>query len=295
MAKWRLRIALLSIAVFGALLPGFMHGQQAASEKDHIPPGWYAYPSDKLENPDESSKQCFNISRNDWQVRGEGSEVRFEKRSRQTNAIVPSLPPLLNHENGMPGRTVSDGLRTAIHYREGWLLAYDGGEWGGGLWLTNDDGSQTKRILDSNVRAVVPVDTGILVLSGLAHMTMDYGNAFIFSNPNGLDIALQHAMRLDGMPSAPAKAPDGSVFFVTTYGLYKITNIGELQWLTYFPKWTRYQNPDSMAIALDGTIFIGMRMFVMKIRPDAGYGVEWLLPNECQKFERQQFDCACKP
>ena len=55
-------------------------------------------------------------------------------------------------------------------YAHGWVLAYDGGEWGGGLWLTNDDGSLTKRIVSDNVRAVVPIDGGILVLSGLAHL-----------------------------------------------------------------------------------------------------------------------------
>jgi hypothetical protein len=124
---------------------------------------------------------------------------------------------------------------------------------------------------------------------------MDLGDAFIFSNPNGLDISLQHQMQLDGEPSAPAKAPDGSVFFVTTYGLCRITRTGELQRLTHFPKWTRQQYPNSMAITPDGSIFIGMRMFVLKLLPDDGYGEEWLLPNECRKFALRQFDCVCKP
>src|ERR1700722_1866677 len=85
----------------------------------------------------------------------------------------------------MPGRTVSAGLRSAMHFKNGWLLAYDAGEWGGGLWLTNEDGSRTKRILNDNVRAVVPIDGGIVVLSGLAHMFINFGNAFIFSTRTG--------------------------------------------------------------------------------------------------------------
>jgi hypothetical protein len=291
----RSHIVLLSITALGALFPSAVCGQQGASGKDHIPPGWYVYPSDKLKNLDEPTERCFNFSQNDWQVKDDGSDVTFQKRSKQNNGVVPSLPPLLKHENGMPGRAASDGLRTAIHYGNGWLLAYDAGEFGGGLWLTNDDGSQTKRILDNNVRAVIPVDNGILVLSGLAHLTMDFGNAFIFSTPNGLDISLQHAIHLDGKPSAPAKAPDGSVFFVTTYGLCRITKTGELQRLIYFPKWAMYQYPNSMAITPDGTIFVGMRMFVLKLRPDDGYSAQWLLPNECQKFDLRQLDCVCKP
>jgi hypothetical protein len=294
-AKTKSHVVLLGISTLGALLPRAACGQQATSGRDHIPVGWYEYPSDKLENLDEASKQCFSFSRNDWHVMVDGSDVTFEKRLRQDNAAAPALPPLLKPENGMPGRNVSDGLRTAIHYRDGWLLAYDGGEWGGGLWLTNEDGSRTKRIVDSNVRAVVAIDSGILVLSGLAHLTMNFGNASIFSNPSGLDISLQHTTQLDGMPSAPTKAPDGSVLFVTTDGLYKVTKIGELQRLANLPKWTRHQSPDSMAIAANGTIFVGMRMFVLQIRPDAGYSFELLLPNECRRFELQQFDCVCKP
>ena len=183
-----------------------------------------------------------------------------------------------------------------MHFENSWLLAYDGGEWGGGLWLTNEDGGKTKRTVSDNVRAVVPIDGGILVLSGLAHMSIDFGNAFIFSNPDGLNISLQHFVHLDGEPSAYAKEPDGSILFVTTYGLCRITKSGELQRLTYFPKWKRQQYPNSMAISSDGSVFIAMRMFVLKLRSSArGYSEEWLLPNECRKFDLRQLDCVCKP
>jgi hypothetical protein len=183
-----------------------------------------------------------------------------------------------------------------MRFKNGWLLAYDAGEWGGGLWLTNEDGSKTKRILSDNVRAVIPTQGGILVLSGLTHMGIDFGNAFIFSNPDGLEIALQHAVHLDGEPSAPAMERDGSVLFVTTHGLWRITKSGELQRLTYFPIWMSSQYPDSMAITPDGTIFIAMRMFVLKLHASSsGYSQQWLLPNECQSFSLRQSDCVCHP
>jgi hypothetical protein len=296
-SRWKQCTVRLSVIAAAIVLSQIALAQQPASPTGSIPAGWYVYPDDKLKNLDETTLRSFNYSQNEWQVANEGDGINITKliRRKSGDQTIPSLPPLLKHENGMPGRAASDGLRTAIHYGNGWLLAYDAGEFGGGLWLTNDDGSQTKRILDNNVRAVIPVDNGILVLSGLAHRTMDFGNAFIFSTPNGLDISLQHAMHLDGKPSAPAKAPDGSVFFVTTYGLCRITKTGELQRLIYFPKWAMYQYPNSMAITPDGAIFIGMRMFVLKVRPDAEYSKEWLLPNECRKFELGRLDCVCKP
>jgi hypothetical protein len=71
----------------------------------------------------------------------------------------------------------------------------------GGLWITNDDGSEARRIVNSNVHAVVPIDGGILVLSGLAHLSLDSGKAFIFSNPTGVNIFLLHSANLDGEPA----------------------------------------------------------------------------------------------
>jgi len=287
-----------SVAVFCVLPPSVLFGQQATLPIEAVPDGWYVYPDSKLKNPDEATLRCFNYSRNEWQVSNDRGNIEIERRLEQASGVtsLPSLPPSLKLEQGMPGRTVTAGLRTAIRYQNGWLIAYDAGEWGGGLWLTNEDGSKTKRIIDSNVRAVMPFDDGILVLSGLAHMGTDFGNAFIFSNPNGLEMPLQRTMWLDGEPSAPAIASDGAVFFVTTYGLCKITRTGELQRLISFPKWTRQQYPNSMAISPDGTIFIGMRMFVLRLRATpAGYSEDWLLPNDCRKFELRGLDCVCEP
>jgi len=137
------------------------------------------YPESKLKNLDETTLRCFNYSHNEWQVTYEGNGVRITPRlspkGKDDFPSVPSCPPLLKHQEGMPGRTVSAGLRSAMHFKNGWLLAYDAGEWGGGLWLTNEDGSKTTRILNDNVRAVVPIDGGIVVLSGLAHMSIDFG------------------------------------------------------------------------------------------------------------------------
>lgn len=300
LSRWKKYALQFSITVATILLPQMVLGQQPASLAGNIPVGWYVYPAKKLKNLDETTLRCFNYSHNEWQVTNEGNGVKITELPRPKGKgdfpPVPSWPLLLKHEEGMPGRTVSAGLRSAMHFENAWLLAYDAGEWGGGLWLTNEDGSKTKRILSDNVRAMIPIDGDILVLSGLAHMSIDFGNAFIFSKPTGLNISLEHAVHLDGEPSAYANEPDGSILFVTTYGLCRITKSGELQRLTYFPKWTRPQYPNSMAISSDGSIFIAMRMFVLKLHSNSGtYAEEWLLPNDCRKFELRQFDCACKP
>jgi hypothetical protein len=275
-------------------MPILCQAQESAGASTRPPDGWFVYPESRLKTLDESTLRCFNYSRNEWRVTNQDGGVKITRRVEDT--AEETLPALLKLQPGMPGETVKAGLRSVLHLNGNWLLAYDGGEWGGGLWLTNEDGSQTKRILNDNVRQMVPMNDGVLVLSGLAHLSIEFGNVFIFSNPSGMNISLQHAAHLDGPPSAYAKEPDGSVLFVTTYGLWRFAKSGELQILTYFPKWTRQQYPNSMALASDGAIFIGMRMFVLVLRADAGhYKEEWLLPKECRSFYLRQLDCVCKP
>jgi hypothetical protein len=275
-----------------------LFGQQPPSDAGVIPDGWYVYTDKNLSHPDQYTRRCFNYSHNHWEVSSDGDAIRITKQARQKGEIqpLPPLPPRLKFERGMPGRTVDAGLRSATHFGNTWLIAYDAGEWGGGLWITNEDGSETKRIINENVHAVIPIEGGFLVLSGLAHLSGDFGNAFIFSNPEGLKIPLRRTLRLDGEPRTYAKEPDGSVLFVTTRGLSRITKSGELQSLSSFPDWTRYQYASSMAILSDGSIFVGMRMFVLKLRPiTGGYSQEWLLPTECRQFGLKEIDCICKP
>lgn len=283
------------LAALGAALASGVFGQSPSTE--HIPQGWYVYPNSKLKHADESTLGCFNFSRNEWYVSLEHNDVKITKRSERKSDI-PLLPPQLKLQPGMPGRTVNAGLSDSMHFASGWLLAYDAGEFGGGLWLTTEDGSETKLILSDNVRGLVPLDGGgVLVLSGLAHMSMDFGNEFIFSKPEGMNIPLQYAAHLDGAPRAFTKLADGSVLFVTTQSLNAITaKPRKSAELNYFPKWMRMLYPNSILALNDGTIFIGMRMFVLRLTPSpAGYNEDWLLPNSCRKFETRETVCVCKP
>ena len=261
--------------------------QQAGNTVQPAPKGWFVYPMKNVRDLDEQTRRCFNYSRNDWRVALEGNDVKIAKISR-SDAEQPVLPPLLKVEPEMRGR------RSVLKFSDSWLLGFDGGEFGGGLWISNADGSETKRISADNVKGMVPIGDGILVLSGLAHMTLDFGDALILSQPRGMTVALEHAIHLDGEPKAYAKDSDGSVFVVTTYNLSRIKETGELQQLVWLPGFMRFQYANSMVKADDGSIYIGMRMFVLRLL-SPGYTEEWLLPDECRKFYLRQTDCVCKP
>ncbi len=297
--SWRkfLTIQFPFVAV-GLVLPLALAAQYSVGAKRKAPDGWYVYPNEKLTDVSDSTTLCFNYSQNDWQVANERDGIAITRlpRTKHNDALAQQLPPLFTKQSGMPGNTKSAGLRDAMHFQNSWLIAYDAGEWGGGLWLTNEDGSEAKRIVKHNIRALVRVEDSILVLSGLSHTTMDFGNAFIFSEPDGLNISLRRTVKLDSVPSGHAMAPDGTVLFVSDRGLNSITKSGDLQQLVKLPKWTSQLYPNSIAISADRSVFIGMRMFVLRLTSNSGgYSQEWLLPNECRKFSVNQFDCVCKP
>jgi hypothetical protein len=280
-----LKIVLLAAAFLSASSLARQSGAAGA-----IPEGWYVYPEDMLKAWPKNStwNPCPRVSLTEWQVSSEANSVKIAELPSDRESISQReeklpLPPMLKHEKGMPGNSVRAGLTSVLHFKNNWLLAYDAGEWGGGLWLTNEDGSKTKRILRDNVRELIPINERVLVLSGLAHVTINFGNAFIFSNPDGMNISLQHAVHLDGEPSGYAREPDGSVLFLTPSGLCRITKSGELQRLRGFSNESPWAFTNSMVITSDGSIFIGTRMFVVRLRKDSDrYTEEWLLPKECR-------------
>ena len=178
---------LVSISVLSSPPSTAIRAKEATASVP-APDGWYVYPNAKLKNVDEMTQRCFNYSRDDWRVAIEGNRVQIAKHTELRTQTLP-LPLHLKPQPGMPGRTVDEGLRNAIHFESSWLLAYDGGEFGGGLWLTNEDGSVARLLVADNVRGLVRLDGRVVVLSGLAHLFTDFGNAFIFSVPHGLNVS----------------------------------------------------------------------------------------------------------
>jgi hypothetical protein len=302
MKTWKTASALSGMLLASALFPRESLGQEAASPSSAIPAGWYVYPESRLKKADEEMLHCFNISQNEWRVALAGDQLEIGKYAA-TPALTlekPDFPPNLLHQPGMPGREVSSGLRSSIHIGDRWLLAYDAGEFGGGLWLTNDDGSEVHRITTDNVNAMARTRTGIVVVTGLAHLSQEYGNLYFLSVPDGWKLNLQYSVHLEGATFASTTDSDQSVLFATRYGLHRIRESGLIEDVAFFTPWAWRQYPTSIAALKDGSIYVGMRMFVLKLHPiENGYSQEWLLPETCRKVifrpDSRNPRCECKP
>ena len=140
-----------------------------------------------------------------------------------------------------------------------------------------------------NVRGLIPTRRGIFVLSGAAHMHTDFGNVLMLSAPYDMHASFEWESSLIAAPQSFVKLADESILVADGYGIWKITSSGtkeNLVWLKSLRGYFHWIN--SIAETSDGTIYLGCRMIVVRLRP--GYSEEWLVPEKC----KSQNLCECR-
>jgi hypothetical protein len=257
-------------------------------QAQNLPSGWTPYPTPKSGS---ETLRCANYSiRREWRVslsNGalEIAAIPFERGGAQSQ-VFKKLPQGIQRVKGMVG------LQSTLKLQNGWLLGFDGGEFGGGLWFAGDDGA-TQMLSSENVHGFVETSQGILVLAGLAHLTLDSGKVFIVpysvNSPRDLKILVE----LDGAPQAFIKVSDDVMLVVTTQGISRISSSGAVEPLLHRDLGQLY--PNSIAATPDGTVYIGMRLFVVRLAPNAEkYLEQWMVPDSCTHFKIQGLDCVCE-
>ncbi len=147
-----------------------------------------------------------------------------------------------------PGRRVEDpipftippaddryGNRHVVQISSGWLVGFDAGEFGGGLWCyptASAEGARVRPSADApvhpqdyykadNVRGFGRVNGELVVLMGLDHMDGRSGRVFQVK-PVGPEIVLVPWAVLDGSPSAWA-VDERFLFVVTDSSVYSLS------------------------------------------------------------------------
>jgi hypothetical protein len=92
----------------------------------------------------------------------------------------------------------------------GRLVGSDEGEWGGKLVFTKSE--SVTRLLNVNVGGIFRIPHGIVVFTGLAHLTLNHGEIYeVKETPKG--IMTRRLFRLVGEPKDLVQQPDGAVRF----------------------------------------------------------------------------------
>jgi hypothetical protein len=256
-------------------------------ELAELPQGWELF---KGKRPTAEQLSCANYSIDrEWWVSTENGGPNFRKYNDEPQAQLSQLPSLVREYVLKNGRA-SSGFAGNIHvepYEKGWLIGSDAGEWGGKLQWVSEDASTRKDLLKDNIRGILRVGTKTFVLSGMAHLDVD--NGFLYEVVNG-EVRLVEDFKTQPQTFA-LEGPD-SVVIVFNNRLVRLLSTG----VTKTAKEITFNSlyPNSATIDRSGTIYVGMRLFVVRFVPDAsGYTEEWLVQRECQIFQQKNFDCLC--
>jgi ligand-binding sensor domain-containing protein len=228
---------------------------------------------------------CANYSSREWHVNAKSGTLQIS-----TSAVEerPELPPNFQSKVGGKGRTV------AAKTSDGWLIGFDAGEFGGGLWWASEDGLRKKKLSDENIHVILPRGDELLVFAGLAHMTLDEGRVYAYRTGGPSDQRLVALADLGSAPNAALIDKNGNVLIAAQTRVIAIDRSNHVRLL--------YQDSEMGAlytntIAEDpaGNVFVGMRFFVLRLRRSQNdvYTPEWYVPDRCTKRKVVRFDSVC--
>lgn len=245
-----------------------------------LPSGWSLVNTPTLDSP---MLQCANYSKQSWKVSSIKDAIGIE--DSQPLRLAQALPDNFKRTADMVGNS------SAVELTDGFLIGFDGGEFGGGLWRSQKDGSSVTKLLDAPVRSLMATSKGVLVFTGTAHMGLDNGQAWILRNI-AEDRQPALLLELDGAPQVLFHEGGDSVLVVTTHGVTRVTPEGRTEVLTKAPFQSLY--PASVAETSDHQIYVGMRMFVVQLSPNgSGYAQQWFVRSECRETRVDGHDCTC--
>jgi hypothetical protein len=188
---------------------------------------------------------------------------------------------------------------------DGWLVGFDAGEFGGGLWWFSPDGGRFARVRApenaaraddiykaENVRGLVQVGSDQLVLMGLDHMGGRSGRVFRASKRDGA-WKLDPRAVLDGSADAWAVLGD-RLLVLTDSGLWEVIAGTPARQVHRADTGGLY--PTSMVRAGDGAFYVGMRRYILRLEAAAGAWREtWLVASNCVRARVTNFTCECVP
>jgi len=262
-----------------------------------MPAGWVETTAPAKPSAANGGVSCANYSKNDWNVALRLGELSIFSpglpRSKNGTPPLAVLPPNFVITKEMIGR------RTVVRTRDGWLVGFDAGEFGGGLWWSSVDGSTTHRLSEKNVQAMVARDDEVLVLVGLAHMGANEGE--IESYQPSVSKAAEKSpgkfirlLDLGRAPNAATLRGDGSIILAAHDRVMELTPSNQLH--------TLYQHDampslyaTSVVTDAKGNIFVGMRFYVLRLqhRPSDQYDATWFVRSACTKAKIVDYDCVC--
>jgi hypothetical protein len=127
-------------------------------------------------------------------LQGQASAKELEKLKYKTSVLSYG-------EKGPQARNITETPFVAFPAFDGILLGGNRGEWGGELVFRSADGS-TSRVIDDNIVDVHKMPFGIVVVTGIAHLSINEGHIYILAVDDAGKVS---ARKLHGLPGWPMR------------------------------------------------------------------------------------------
>lgn len=232
-------------------------------------------------------RSCANHANDEWLVDLDShGAIRVRKHTQgDSDTRLPPLP-------FEPKAGKVHGLRSAVELGNGYLVGFDAGEWGGSLTWYHRDGSGAQKLGDENVHGLVVLEPGLAIsLEGLAHLSINDG-AVRWIEQVGTSLKAAKRTPLPDEPRTFAQTKAGEVYVLTWSSLVKITADRRVEVVQ--PVNTEMLYADNMTIDAGGSLWVGMRRFVLRLMPSGNkYTETWFVKQDCQHMIQQDLDCIC--
>jgi hypothetical protein len=209
-------------------------------------------------------------------------------QSARLGAQGPPPFPLVSDIRG-PGRTL---WRRAA---DGYVVAFNHGEFGGSLWWYSLSGSSRTRIGDAAVIGFADIqlpsrDVVIATIEGLAHLTAESGELRVVERRSPGAFTLSSVARIGGAPQAVGHGKGGSLV-VTNSGILQVGSDGGLDTIAAVDFSDLY--PDSIVETAEGLIYVGARRYLVQIDPHART-TRWYTRADCPRFRVDSANVTCR-
>jgi hypothetical protein len=156
-------------------------------------------------------------------------------------------------------------MEHSVRVSDGWLVAYNAGEFGATVLWYSADGKKSRNVSDHHVNQFLTTTNGVFAATGLDHLGLASGGVVRFSDTDG-KWAAKTIAELPEAAYALAQTERGKLLVITGDRLVRVATDGAIETLACgFGGGVTL--PNSIAIGPRGTVYVGMRQFVGMFDP----------------------------
>lgn len=252
-----------------------------------LPPGR----GDAWDLNERYSACIWEVTRQSGQIRGLATALRgsgdiqlpFEpsSRPRENRAVCD--------EEGAQQRGRFFPVRAFVSLDDGYLVGYNAGEWGGGLYWYDRLGQLRQVVNRENIVWMFSLPLGVIVFSGVDHLGSREGRVSVLKYSE--DRWSDESVELPGAPMALLFESEESALVVVYEALLRIRWGSDVSARVLHEAVGDWSFVTSLEKEQDGTIFLGMRHSVARLAPrSSGYSEEWLVPEGASLSRSQAID-----